>query len=84
MILLFLRLIVAVVIAIIAGKLISKIKLPAILGWLLAGMILGPHAFALVNDTLLDAQWYNTVVHCLECAVGLLIGTELVLSLIHI
>lgn len=78
MILLFLRLIVAVVIAIIAGKLISKIKLPAILGWLLAGMILGPHAFALVNDTLLDAQWYNTVVHCLECAVGLLIGTELV------
>ena len=78
MILLFLRLIAAVVIAIIAGKLISKIKLPAILGWLLAGMILGPHAFALVNDTLLDAQWYNTVVHCLECAVGLLIGTELV------
>ena len=57
MILLFLRLIAAVVIAIIAGKLISKIKLPAILGWLLAGMILGPHAFALVNDTLLDAQW---------------------------
>ena len=39
MILLFLRLIAAVVIAIIAGKLISKIKLPAILGWLLAGMI---------------------------------------------
>ncbi|RUT58035.1 potassium transporter [Clostridium botulinum] len=60
------------------GKLISKVKLPAILGWLIAGMILGPHAVGLVNEATLNAEWYKTIVNILECAVGLLIGTELV------
>lgn len=78
MILLLLRLLLAITIAFLVGKLVSKIKLPAILGWLLTGMILGPHALGLVNDAVLNAQWYQTVVHILECAVGLLIGTELV------
>ncbi len=50
MILLILRILVAIAIAFIVGKLVSKIKLPAILGWLLTGMILGPHAFGVVND----------------------------------
>ena len=60
------------------GKLISKLKLPAILGWLIAGMILGPHAVNLVSQELLDATWYQTFIHILECGVGLMIGTELV------
>ena len=34
-------LLLAIVIAVVAGKLISKLKLPAILGWLIAGMIIG-------------------------------------------
>lgn len=72
------RLLAAIVIAFFAGKLISKIKLPSILGWLIAGMVLGPHAVSLVNQQILDAGWYQTVVHILECAVGLMIGTELV------
>lgn len=74
------RLILAIVLAFMVGKLVSKIKLPAILGWLIAGMILGPHALSLVNTSLLDAGWYEGIVHILECAVGLLIGTELVWS----
>ena len=41
-------------------------------------MILGPHALSLVNQQILDAHWYQTVVHIFECAVGLMIGTELV------
>ena len=73
-----LRLLAAVVLAFFAGKLISKLKLPSILGWLIAGMILGPHALSLINDTLLDTVWYQSVMHVLECAVGLMIGTELV------
>ena len=73
-----LRLLAAVVIAFFAGKLISKLKLPSILGWLIAGMILGPHALSLINDTLLDTVWYQSLMHVLECAVGLMIGTELV------
>ena len=78
MILLFLRLLAAVALAFVAGKLVSKLKLPSILGWLIAGMILGPHAVSLVSDTLLDAVWYQSIMHVLECAVGLMIGTELV------
>ena len=78
MIISILRLLLTVVLAFLAGKLISKLKLPSILGWLIAGMILGPHAFSLINNEILDAAWYQNSVHVLECAVGLMIGTELV------
>lgn len=78
MLILFVRLLAAIFLAFIAGKLISKLKLPSILGWLIAGMILGPHAVSLVNDALLNAAWYQAAIHILECAVGLMIGTELV------
>ncbi|AFS78907.1 putative Na(+)/H(+) antiporter [Gottschalkia acidurici 9a] len=75
---LVLRLIIAVIIAFFVGKLLSKIKLPAILGWLLTGMILGPHALGIVNETVLDAEWYKVIVDIFECIVGILVGTELV------
>lgn len=78
MILLILRLLAAAAIAFLIGKLIAKIKLPSILGWLMAGMILGPHAISLINEALLDTDWYQNAIHILECAVGLMIGTELV------
>lgn len=65
-------------VAYLAGKLVAKIKLPSILGWLITGMALGPHALSVINQPILDATWYNAVVHILECAVGLMIGTELV------
>ena len=78
MIVLAVRLLAAIALAFLAGKLISKIKLPSIVGWLIAGMILGPHAVSLMNQEILDASWYQTIVHILECAVGLMIGTELV------
>lgn len=77
-VLLILRLLAAIALAFVAGKLISKLRLPSILGWLIAGMILGPHALRLVSRELLDAVWYQSSVHVLECAVGLMIGTELV------
>lgn len=72
------RLLVTFAIAFLVGKCLSKIKLPAILGWLITGMILGPHALGLINDEILNAAWYQIVIDLLECAVGLLIGTELV------
>lgn len=80
MMLLLLRLICAVMLAFLVGKLVARIKLPSILGWLIAGMILGPHALALVNNEMLDAAWYHNGINVLECAVGLMIGTELVWS----
>lgn len=75
---LLLRLLLSIILAYFVGKLISRLKMPSILGWLLTGMIVGPHALSLINEPLLAAGWYNTVIHILECAVGLLIGTELV------
>lgn len=78
MILSILRLLAAGVLAYGVGKLVSKIKLPAILGWLIAGMILGPHAVSLINEATLEMSWYQTLEHILECVVGLMIGTELV------
>ena len=72
------RFLIAFLIAIGVGKLVSKLKLPAILGWLLAGMILGPHAIGLINQSLLDSVVYGRIIHILECSVGLMIGTELV------
>lgn len=78
MILSIVRLLATIVLAFLAGKLISKLKLPSILGWLIAGMILGPHALSLIDNELLNAAWYQNSVHILECGVGLMIGTELV------
>lgn len=73
-----LRLLFSILLAFLAGKLISNLKLPSILGWLITGMILGPHALSLINNKLLNSIWYQSVMHILECAVGLMIGTELV------
>jgi len=80
MMLLLLRWVAAIVLAFFIGKLVSKLKLPSILGWLVAGMILGPHALKLIPQTLMDGAGYQAIVHVLECAVGLMIGTELVWS----
>lgn len=78
MLLLLLRLCVTIFIAFLCGRLIAKLKLPSILGWLICAMILGPHAVSLINQELLDAAWYQNTIHVMECAVGLMIGTELV------
>lgn len=73
-----LRLLVAIALAFVAGKLVSKLKLPSILGWLIAGMILGPYAFQLISADMRSAVWYSSTMNILQCAVGLMIGTELV------
>lgn len=78
MIILILRWFAVIAIAFLFGKLVSKFKLPSILGWLIAGMILVPHAFGLMPNTLINSEWYQIIIHVLECAVGLMIGTELV------
>ncbi|MGN0668968.1 MAG: cation:proton antiporter, partial [Oscillospiraceae bacterium] len=68
----------AIAVAFVVGKLISKLRLPAILGWLITGIAVGPYAFGLISQELVDAAWYETLIHVLECVVGIMIGTELV------
>ena len=72
------RLAVAIAIAFVAGKLISKRKLPSILGWLIAGMCIGPHALNLLNGSVLDSTWFDVSESVLECVFGLMIGTEMI------
>lgn len=68
----------AIVLAFFAGKLVSKLRLPSILGWLIAGMILGPYALQLMPSEMMKSAWYESVIRFLECAVGMMIGSELV------
>lgn len=74
----FIRLLLCVAVAYFVGKCFAKIKMPSILGWLITGMVLGPHALGLIDGIILNAAWYERLVHFLECTVGLMIGTELV------
>ena len=73
-----LRLLVSIVLAFLAGKLISKLKLPSILGWLITGMIIGPHALNLLGNSVLDSLWFDILESVMECTFGLMIGSELI------
>lgn len=78
MVISILQLLITFILVYLFGKIITKIKMPAILGWLIAGMILGPHALSLMNESILEQTWYKVFINILECTVGLMIGTELV------
>ncbi len=75
---LIIRWVAAIGIAFLFGKLVSKFKLPSLLGWLIGGMVLGPYAIGLLNEELILNHWYETILKILECSVGFMIGTELV------
>lgn len=66
------------VLAWLCGKLITKIKMPAILGWLIAGMLLGPCGADLLSQSILDTGWYKMMIIWMQCAFGLMLGTELI------
>ncbi len=70
--------ILSLAVAWLTGRLITKLKMPAILGWLVAGMFLGPHALGLLPQATLDAGWYKMTTTWMQCAFGLMLGTELI------
>ncbi len=65
------------ILAFFAGKLMTKIKMPSILGWLIVGMIFGPHSVNLMPQIVMDSQWYKIIIMWMQCAFGLMLGTEL-------
>ena len=73
-----LRLLVVVVLAVLAGKLASRLKMPAVLGFLIAGMAFGPHGLDLLTQGILDHPAYHTLISFLECGMGLMLGSEMV------
>lgn len=52
--------------------------MPAVLGFLIAGMVLGPNAANLLTQDILDAPAYNRLISVMECGMGLMLGTEMV------
>ena len=74
----FLRIFAITCVALICGKLISKLKLPAILGWLIAGIVFGPYLAEVVTLDITGALWYKIFIKFLECFAGVMIGREIV------
>lgn len=64
--------------AIVCGKLAAKIKLPAILGWLIAGIIFGPYLVGIVTLDTTNSMWYKVFIKFIECFAGVMIGREII------
>ena len=73
-----LRFIAIMCIAAVFGKLISKIKLPAILGWLITGIVFGPYLAEIVTFEIVNSNWYKIAIKFFECLAGVMIGRELI------
>ena len=70
------RLLVVVALGFLCGKLASKLRMPAVLGFLIAGMALGPNAANLLTQEILDAPAYENLISVLECGMGLMLGID--------
>lgn len=64
--------------AFVCGKLIGKIKLPAILGWLIAGIVFGPYLVEIVTLDITNSLWYKVFIKFFECFAGVMIGREII------
>ncbi len=65
-------------VAVISGKLVSKIKLPAILGWLITGIVFGPYLAEIVSLDIINSLWYEIFIKFIECFAGVMIGREII------
>ena len=73
-----LRIFAIICVAFICGKLISKLKLPAILGWLIAGIVFGPFLAEVVTLDITNTLWYKVFIKLFECFAGVMIGREII------
>ncbi len=64
--------------AYVLGKILAKIKLPSILGWLIAGMLLGPCLGNIVSEATIQSDAYQCFIKILEAFAGVMIGSEIV------
>lgn len=65
-------------VAVIVGKLTAKLKLPAILGWLVTGIVFGPYLAGIVSEEITGSLWYEITVKFFECFAGVMIGREII------
>ncbi|MGN0983614.1 MAG: cation:proton antiporter, partial [Gemmiger sp.] len=67
-----------VCIAWVVGRLAAKVKLPAILGWLVTGVVFGPYLVGVVSSAIMNALWYKIFIKVVECFAGVMIGKEII------
>lgn len=73
-----LRIFAILCVAFTCGKLISKLKLPAILGWLITGIVFGPYLAQVVTLEITSSVWYKIIIKVFECFAGVMIGREII------
>lgn len=66
--------------ALICGKLTARLKLPAILGWLIVGILFGPYLAGVVTMDITEALWYKIAIKFFEAIAGVMIGREIILK----
>ena len=64
--------------AFVCGKLVSKLKLPSILGWLIAGIVFGPYLAQVVTLDITNSTRYKVMIKVFECFAGVMIGREII------
>lgn len=69
-----LNILLIVLVGFILGKLVEKIKLPAVLGYIIAGMLIGPFALNLINLDLLDSGLFKLIAGIAIGYVGYMVG----------
>lgn len=73
-----LRIFAIICVAFICGKLVSRVKLPSILGWLIAGIVFGPYLAGVVTLDITNTLWYKVLIKFFECFAGVMIGREII------
>ncbi|MGN0478164.1 MAG: cation:proton antiporter [Hominenteromicrobium sp.] len=66
-----------VCIAFVVGRLAARVKLPAILGWLVTGVVFGPYLAGVVTFDIVNADAYKIFIKVVECFAGVMIGREI-------
>lgn len=73
-----LRIFAIICVALACGKMVFKVKLPAILGWLIAGIVFGPYLAGVVTLDITNTLWYKVFIKFFECFAGVMIGREII------
>jgi len=68
---------IAIGLAYIGGRLIQKLSLPAILGWLITGIIIGPNVLNILTNQTMNTPWYTLLIPIVNIIVGIMLGSNL-------
>lgn len=67
----------SLIIAYIMGNIARKFKIPAVIAWLITGIILGPNLLNLFSQKIIDTNWHGSIAILCHMTVGSLIGVNL-------